>query len=82
MVEKKQTKTSYISENVPIKRKNENIIESDESNTVIDQNKQEKILPSSVAEERKAIKCPVCNDSFSTIDEMKIHIGSTHFQLW
>ena len=49
---------------------------------VIDQKKQEKILPSSVAEERKAIKCPVCNDSFSTIDEMKIHIGSTHFQLW
>ena len=79
---KNQTKTSNKSENVPIKRKKENRIESYESNTVDDQNKHQKILPSSVAEERQAIKCPVCNDSFSTIDQMKSHIGSTHFQLW
>ena len=77
-----QTKTSNESENAPIERRKKNIIEFDESNTVDDQNKQEKILPSSVAEETKSIKCPVCCDSFSTIDQMKNHIGSTHFQLW
>ena len=78
---KNQTKTSNKSENVLIKRKKENPIESDES-TIDDQKKQEKILPSSVAEETKPIKCPVCSVSFSTIDQMKKHIGSTHFQLW
>ena len=79
---KNQTKTANKSENVPIKRKKEKLVESDESNTFEDQNKQEKILHSSVAEGTKTIKCPVCNDSFSTIEQMKSHIGSTHFQLW
>ena len=79
---KRDTKTSNKSENVPIKIKKENLIESDEINTADDQNKQEEIIPSLVAEGRKSIKCPVCNDSFSTIEKMKSHIGSTHFQLW
>ena len=77
---KSQSKVSNISENVSIKRKKEKLIESDESSTVNDQN--EEILSLSVAVGRKSIKCPVCNDSFSTIDQIKSHIGSTHFQLW
>ena len=63
---------------------NEDFRESDEDNTVDDQN--EDILAmknsSSVAEGKKSIKCPVCNDVFFTIDQMKSHIGSAHFQLW
>ena len=46
-----QAKTSNRSENVPIKRKKKNPIESEESNTVDDQN--EEILSSSLAEGRK-----------------------------
>ena len=81
---KSQTKTSKRSENVPFDNEKEEFIESDDSSAVNDQN--EDILAmknsSSVAEGKKSIKCPVCNDSFSTINEMKSHIGSTHFQLW
>ena len=36
----------------------------------------------SVHEGKKPIKCPVCEDNFSTIDQMKSHIGSAHFHLW
>ena len=36
----------------------------------------------SVHEGKKAVKCPVCKENFSTIDLMKSHIGSVHFHLW
>ena len=37
---------------------------------------------SSVHERKKAVKCPICKEIFSTIDQMKSHIGSVHFHLW
>ena len=42
----------------------------------------EKKNATSVHEGKKAIKCPVCGESFPTVDQMKSHIGSVHFQLW
>ena len=39
-------------------------------------------LGKSVHEGKKPIKCPVCEDNFSTIDKMKRHIGSAHFHSW
>ena len=42
----------------------------------------EKKNASSVHEGKKAIRCPVCSENFSTVDQMKSHIGSVHFHLW
>ena len=42
----------------------------------------EKKNATSVHEEKKAIKCPVCGENFSTVDQMKSHIGFVHFHLW
>jgi cytidine deaminase len=42
----------------------------------------EKKNASSVHEGKKAVKCPVCKENFSTVDQMKSHIGSVHFHLW